>query len=760
VDRNPSPAAKRSMPKGAGLRPVPFAPTVAAGKSHIDVSDFLDPLYDSRYSIAAITVLAVILGLCYAVLAAPVYQSDILIQVEDNSTSANDLLSSVSQMFDIKSAASDEIDILNSRLVLGTAVEENKLYIQVAPKRFPVIGRWWASRHVGLAKPGLFGRGGYLWAQENLVVPTFNTPAVLEGKAFKVTAGAGGDYSIDAPFADLHAHGHVGQLLSVNTSIGPVELQVDTLQAQPGGVFYLSRLSPVSAVEALQHGLRITQTSKDSDVIRASLLGTDPVRTSQVLTAIGQEYIHQNVERKSAEAEKSISFLNVQLPQLKAQLEQSEDAYNAFRARNGTLNLSDEGSAVLTQMVDTQNKLADLEQKRRELSARFTENHPAVIAVAQQAEALKQRLEVISSQTRRLPELEQTELRLQREMQANSDLYTSLLNSAQQLRLARAGKTGNARLVDQAVVSELPVKPNRKLVVVLAGLLGLSFGCLVAWVRSKFAQGVLHARDIERDSGLSVYVSVPLSKPQRQRDQRNWPPLSAGKISLLAHLDSDSLPIESLRSFRTALQYVMLEAANNIVLITGPTPGVGKTFTVANLAAVFAASNQRVLLIDADMRAGDMHRHFGLTENQGLAELLADTASVESVIRAAVLPRLDVITRGRAPARPSELLTSKRLARLLGEMSAQYDLVLVDTPPVLAVTDVGVIGRMAGASFLVVRQGETTLAQIKESTKRLAQVGVPLDGIVLNGVMPRPGDRGYGVAAYSYSASASHVSEA
>jgi tyrosine-protein kinase Etk/Wzc len=762
VDRPSNPSNKQPGNEARSLRvaSINSTPAVEPAAGPVDAGAFIDTLYDNRWLIAGLTILTTAVAVGYAVLAAPVYQSDILIQVEDNPNSPTDALSSVAQRFDIKSEASDEIEILQSRLVLAPAVRSQGLTVDVEPRRFPVFGRWWSTLQKGLSTPGFFGHGGYVWAQERATVSTFDPPTTLYGKPFKLVAGPNGLYTIENDHAGIRVTGHVGESLTVQTEDGPLTANVTKLDARPGGTFMLTRVSEVTAIESLQKAMRIAQTTKDSDVIQASMQGRDAHQTSEVLTEIGQQYIAQNVERKSAEAEKSLAFLDVQLPQLKHQLEESESAYNQFRAQNALIDLSEEGSAVLQQTVDSQNKLADLEQKRNELAARFTENHPAVLAILNQETVLKQRLGQIDTKTRRLPRLEQTQLRLQRDVQVNTDLYTGLLNSAEQLRLVRAGKTGNARLVDTAVVSGNPVKPNRKVVVVLGAMVGLFGGCLFAWFRRQLSQGIMHARDIERDTGLPVYASVPHSKPQRARDARMWSPSQAGKLTLLAHLDGDSQPIEALRSFRTALQFVLLETSNNIVLMSGPTPGVGKSFTSANLAAVLANSHQRVLLIDADMRDGDLHRHFGQREGPGLADLIAHDKPFEELVHRAVLPHLDVLARGVAPSNPSEMLMSKRFTQFVSEAAKQYDIVLIDTPPVLAVADVGSLGQLAGAAFLVVRQGSTTVAQIKESAKRLAHVGVMLNGLVLNDVKPRPGDKTYGYGTYTYAGARAKASKA
>jgi len=715
--------------------------------THLDIGSLVDTVYDNRMLIGIITVLMTLLGIAYAVLATPVYQSDILIQVEDNPNSANNVLANVEQMFETKSAASDEMDIVGSRLVVGGTVQKLNLDIRVAPKYFPIIGRWLASYADGLSEPGLFGYGGYVWGTEKAQVSSFNVPTALLGKPFRIVAGSGGAYRLLAKYDDIAATGHIGTPLTVNTPDGPVTLEVDTLRGRPGATFSLTRVSMVRAIEDLQKALRITEKNKDADVITASLQGPDRYITSQVLTELGREYVKQNEDRKSEEAEKSLGFLEEQLPKLKQQLEDSEVAFNQFRAVNATLDLTEEGTAVLQQSVDIQGKIDDLEQKHSELMARFTSDHPAVISIDDQLHMLKDRLATIEAKARKLPELEQTELRLQRDVQVNTDLYTSLLNTAQQLRLARAGKTGNARLVDTAIVPENPAKPNRKLLVALAFLLGAFMGLGIAWIRKRWFGAMVQPHEVESGCALPVYAVVPLSKHQLAQDARRHAG-RPGQASLLSLGDSDCISMESLRSFRSALQYSLLEARNNIVLIGGPTPKVGKSFIASNLAAVLAASNQRVLLIDADLRHGDLGGHFGIAQTPGLAEIVLGQA-VESALHRHVLPNLDIIARGRAQGNPSDLLLNPNLAKFLKSVSAEYDVVIIDSPPVLAVTDATALGRHAGTTFLVLRQGVSSVPQVRESIKRFAQTGVEVRGAVFNGMKSRPGSNSYGRYAYT-----------
>ena len=197
----------------------------------------------------------------------------------------------------------------------------------------------------------------------------------------------------------------------------------------------------------------------------------------------------------------------------------------------------------------------------------------------------------------------------------------------------------------------------------------------------------------------------------------------------------------------------MLDARNNIVLFTGPTPGIGKSFTSTNFAAVLGAGGKRVLLIDADMRKGHLHQFFGMKRGHGLSELITGTRVLSDVVHRNVAPNLDLISTGTMPPNPGELLMSPATLQLLESLSGQYDLVLIDTPPVLAVSDTQVIASHAGTVFLVARAEVTALGELQESVKRLGQTGVAVKGVVFNDLdtsRQRYGGYGYKYSRYRY----------
>ena len=496
----------------------------------------------------------------------------------------------------------------------------------------------------------------------------------------------------------------------------------------------------------MQKQLVIAEKGKQSGIITSTLQGADPLLTATILNEINNFYVRQNVERKAAEAEKSIKFLNTQLPELRKQLEGAEVKFNKFRNQSGTFNLSAEAQGMLDQSVGLKVKLLEAQQKRQDLQARFTAQHPTVQVLDAQIKNLTQQINAMEGKAKSFPNVEQDLLRLTRDVKVNNELYTSLLNSFQQLRLVKEGKVGNVRVVDVAAVPEQPVKPQKAMVLALSGVLGVLVGLGLAFLRNSLRPGIKNADDIEQHVGLHVFATVPHSGDQTQLTVESKD--KSTSMHLLANLLPNDPCIESLRSLRTALQFAMLDAPNNIVLITGPTPGIGKSFISANFAAVLAAGGKRVLLLDADLRKGHIHESFGLPRGHGLSELISGTQTLAQVTHPNVSQGLDFIATGPLPPNPAELLMSPATVQLLQAVGANYDMVVIDTPPVLAVSDTQVMASLAGTVFMVARAEISTLAELQESAKRLGRSGVTVRGVIFNDLNLSKRRYGYG---YKYS---------
>ncbi len=709
------------------------------------MGNLLDTLYAGRKLILIVTAICTLLGCVYVLLASPVYESDMLIQVEESQSPDKTALAALSSQFAIKTAASAEIEVLRSRSVVSPAVEATRLYIHATPQYFPVIGRW-IAQHLNLAE--LSGWGGYAWGDAAIDVVQFDVPERLHGKPFVLTYRGYGAYTLklDGVLYD----GVVGTALHVAVVGGSIDLLVNRIDAQPGTSFDLSRSSELSAIEKLQSSLMISEKGKESDVIGVALEGSDPVLTSTILNAIGNEYVRQNALRTQEEAEKSIEFLDQQLPKLKAQLDKAEDEYNRFRSQHGAVDLSAAGAALLQSSALAQQRIADLRQQRAQLLARFTDDNPALVAVNGELAEAQKSLDSLAEQTRALPPVEQGVVRLQREVTVDTNIYTNLLNSREQLRLLKAGRVSNVRMIDAAVAPENPVRPKRSVLLIAAAFTGLFIGTAIVLMRQRLNSGISLVDEIEVGTGLAVFAAIPRSRIQRTLTRR-LPHGAPGTNMVLAHTAVFDAAVESLRSFRSALEYSLSNSHNRVVLLAGPTPMVGKSFVTVNLAAVLGVAGKRVLLVDADLRRGSLHKHVGVPCSPGVTDIVGYTLDYDLVVHPEVMPGVDFVATGGHVTNASELLRASSFQTFVDWANEAYDVVLIDAPPILPVADAGIVGKLAGAVFVIARHGATSLAELRESVRRFEQVGVPISGVIFNDMASRPGRYGNEYSAYGYS---------
>ena len=718
------------------------------------LSEYRDILIDHKWLIAGVAATALLAGVVYVNLATPVYRASLVVQIEDSTPDSKSLLSEGSGLFEVKTPATGEIQVIGSRMVLNAAADQADLQIDAQPRYLPLVGRWLARHATDLSEPGLFGfsgLGGYVGGTERIAVGRFEVPPSLEdAEPFRVTALGNGRYSVHHELLDAPIEGTVGQTVRRTLSDGVLEIRIDDLAGKPGAEFTVSVASRFRAIERLQERLQMGEQGRQSNVIGVTLEDTDRIRLARVLNAVGEQYVKQNMERKSAEAEKTLAFLDSQLPIFQHQLRNSEDAFALFRNKNGTVDFDEEAKVWLKRTSDLQGSLLELQQRRREADVTLTDQSPHVQLLDRQIAAVQSELNGLNARIASMPNVQRDALRLERDVRVNSTLYQSMQNNALQMRLMKEGKIGNVRLLDKAVVSKVPVKPQKSLVLAFALLLGLLLGPAIAILRTRFRPGVHNPQEIEAHTGLDVFAVVPHSPEQMLLERGDRRP--SGK--LLADAYPRSQPIEALRSLRVGLKIPLAEAANNRILVTGATPGIGKSFIASNFALLLAQSGKRVLLINADLRKGGPGGAFGLPREGGLSELLTGKLSAQKVIHVEVRPNLDVLTTGRLPGLPADMLESETFAVALHMLSSRYDQVVIDTAPVLVAADAAAVAPACGVVLLVARADKSQLGELSESIRRLSQAGAPVSGVLFNGMnLSRRynGSQAYRHGSYRYS---------
>ena len=714
----------------------------------IDLMGLLGTLIDHKWLIAGVTGVFMAAGVAYALLATPVYQANALIQVE---AKKNDMLgfSDIGSMLGKESPSATEIELIKSRKNIGAAVDNLKLDIQVEPNYFPLIGEFVARRFKpdaenSVARP-MFGMESFAWGGEKLKLAELTLPPELLGKQLTLVSGESGSFTLLDDNDNLLIKGQVGQAISENG----IKLRVETLQANPNTTFSVVRNPRLTTILNYQKVLDVSERGKESGMVGLALESTEPATAIEILNEIAQLYVQQNIERTSAEAAQSLGFLKDQLPQVRKDLEKAEDALNRFQIRSKSIDISLEAKAILDQIVSLDTAISTLKLQQAEMDRKFTPQHPAYRALMGQLAELTNKQQRLAKQVEGLPSTQQELLSLTRDLKVSTEIYTQLLNKSQELDVMRAGAVGNVRLIDTADVDlRNPVKPKKSLIVLIATLFGAFIAIGYVLFRKALNRGVENPDEIEK-LGLPVYASIPFSSLQKVEDEKNTLGRGSRAAPLLASSHPTDLAIEGLRSLRTSLHFAMLEANNNRLMISGPSPKVGKSFVSANLAAVIAQSGQRVLLVDVDMRKGYIHKIFGIPVENGLSDLLAKRCDLGAATHATEIENLHVIGRGQIPPNPSELLMHKNFSEFLEQISAKYDQVILDTPPFLAVTDAAIVGRQSGTNLIVTRFDLNPAREIELTMRRFSQNGIELKGAIFNGVEKRASAK-YGYGAYGY----------
>jgi tyrosine-protein kinase Etk/Wzc len=722
---------------------------LAQQAQEIDLMALFGALLDRKYFIIGLTALFMFVGVVYAVLSTPVYQATAMIQVEDSGSSVPGL-DDMAGMFESTSTAVTEIELLKSRSVIGEAVDNLKLDVIAEPNLFPFIGsrsfRKFAPINEGdLAEPS-FGASSYAWGGETIDVFRFDVPKSAIGLGFTLVALDNNGVALLNADGEQILKGKVGQELS-NAKFS---LTVRTLHARPGTEFTITRQDRLNTILDLQAAIGASEKGKDSGIINLSLQSDSPSYAEKVLDKVASIYVRRNVERNSAEAQKSLEFLEVQLPEIKKQLEFAEQRFNDYQIKRQSINITLETQGVLEQVVKLETKLQELELKRLEIGRKFKKDHPTYQALVEQISAVNDQKKQLVGEVGNLPETQQELLRLKRDVEVSNEIYTMLLGKTQELDIVRAGTVGNVRIIDTAEVNtSKPVKPKKALIVIMATMLGGMIAVAIVLVQKAMHRGVEDPSEIEA-IGLPVYASVPYSENQQKLMgfTKSSKVKAAAKAKTILAIDNPAdLSIEALRSLRTSLHFAMMEAKNNIIAISGPSPGVGKSFISVNLAAVLAQSGKKVLIIDADMRKGYLQTQFGLKWDDGLSDYLSGRLTLEQITKPSKIEGLKVITRGQIPPNPSELLMHSNFSKLVNEVSKAYDLVIIDTPPILAVTDPAIVSAHTGTTLLVARFGQNHLREIELTRNRFEQNGIDVKGVVFNGVVKKASNA-YGYYGY------------
>jgi tyrosine-protein kinase Etk/Wzc len=758
-----------------------LSPAASTERGQLSVRGMLTLMRDHVWEIVVTTVVVLTLAVAYLLIATPIYSADVLVRVDPPEPNALGLALQNEMLPPASPSPTTEMAVMRSRSVLDPVIDKFRFDVSVTPHKLPVLGDI-AEKFATPGEPSApwLGLKSFAWGGERVQIGGLEVPRELEEEKLTLIALENGAYELRGPSDELLVKGAVGKTVMDNG----VSLLVKELDARPGTKFQVIRWNELDAIKRFEELVKVSDKVKDSGLLQIEYADKSPDKATEVANALAQQYLATAIATRQLNDTTTLAFINGELPRLLADLRQAEDALKHFRSNSQSMQPTAEAQAYLQGGLDLDKQIAGLQLQRTQLLERYRPDSRWIQNIDTQLAQLKDAKAKFDGHFSGMPSSERESVDLLRAQKVAETIYLGMVQKAEQLQVRRASTTGGAHVVDQAIRPHRPVKPQPALVLSGGLVLGLVSGVVLVFMRRHVLTGVTDPRYVERRMSVPVFGEILFSQQQLLLDR-----VSAGSSrKLLAGLGGkSSLPfqkappemqfrrsaagvgatavspgdansrvlaarfphdtsVEALRAVRTALTRDLAHARNNVLMVIGPTPSAGKSFIAANLAILHAEIGSRVVLIDADMRRGHLASLFEGTNRGGLSEVLAERMPLRNALRPTGIDGLTFLSCGVRPENPAALLMKPRFKDVLERLAGQYDLVIIDTPPFLAVTDASIIASEAGASLLVLRSGMQSEEEIADTVKKMERAEGRISGAVFNGIPLRRSTRNYGYA--------------
>ena len=735
-------------------------------RQQLSASAMLTLMRDHIWEIVVTTVVVLTLAVAYLLIAQPIYSADIVVRVDPPEPNALGLALQNQEMLPPPAPSPvTEAAVMESRSVVQPVIDQFRFDVSVTPHRVPLLGDI-AEKFATPGEPSApwLGLKSFAWGGERVKVGALDVPHELEEEKLTLIALQNGAYELLGPSGQILLTGTVGTQAKGNG----VSMLIKELDARPGTKFEVIRWNELDATKRFLNLVKVGDKVKDSGLLQIQYRDKSPEKAADVANALGQQYLASAIASRQLNDTKTLAFINGELPRLLADLKKSEEALKNFRSSSQSMQPTNEAQAYLQGGLDIDKQIATLQLQRTQMLERFTPQSRWVQSLDEQLAQLKDAKGKFDNHFNSMPASERESVDLTRAQKVAETIYLGMVQKAQQLQVRRASTTGGAHILDQAITPHRPVMPQPVLVLGGGLVLGIVSGVMLVFVRRHVMTGVTDPRYVERRMSVPMFGEILFSQQQLLIDRnavsvdhkslpavsaRANPPLerSAQEIQFSARNDSRILAarfphdssVEALRGVRTALTRDLAHARNNIVMITGPTPSAGKSFIAANLAILHAEIGSRVVLIDADMRRGHLASLFNESNRGGLSEVLSERIPLRNALRSTGIEGLTFLSCGVRPENPAALLMNPRFREMLERLSTQFDLVIVDTPPFLAVTDASIIANEAGASLLVLRSGMQSEEEIEDTVRKMERAEGRISGAVFNGIPLRRSTKNY-----------------
>jgi len=708
--------------------------------------NYMRLLLRHKFGLLMTLLLGIGLAALYLISTAPTYEASTLLEVRDSGSLAQEDRGVYKEKKDLK----EEANILRSRKVLNPIVDQYKLRNNIEAQTIPVLGD--VTRHVPFLANwirSLEVAKAYAWDEAELEIAQFTVPREWEDEELTLTVLDDDRYALERDGLGIIDDAAVGENIVVELgNYDPLTLLVTAIDAPEGVKFSVTKQSLQVTISELSSDL-ITETSDaKSSMINIKLRGEDPRKAANVVNSIAQEYSSVKLNAETREANAKLNFYTDSLPSVEADYRAAQAALTKFKNDGRIVRQDEQTIAALRQMDRLDADISDLQIELNQKSARYTVGHPDIKRLQKDINEIKAERARYAARVKNAPQVEGDLDALENDLEQAKELYTETVNALNKYERDQKAYVSQVSIIDEALTPRKPISPNSLLAIVGGTLATLFLYMLYLTLRSALSTVISDQDTLERASGLPVFMNIPKSGAQKRLgsaaavDPRRLLPgassssraLTAADSNVLALSKPEDYSIENLRGLRSMLEDVMDGAANNVLMITSPLPSMGKSFVSMNLSVLLAQAGKRVLLIDADYQRGQLHKSLGLPMGPGLPEVVKGKSELKETVRPTSVQNLYCIPRGFTGGDTGrEMPSDKEFSAFMQVVAPRFDIAIIDTPPVLSVATAMSLGKHAGSSIMVIKEGEVKEPQLTESLKRLSFSGVRVNGCILNG---------------------------
>ena len=728
------------MPPGGPMQGFATVPATS------DAKEYLRLLLRHKFGLLLTLLLGIGLATLYLISTAPTYEASTLLEVRDSGSLAQEDGSVYKEKKDLK----EEANILRSRKVLNPIVEQYRLRNDIdaysipvlgdVTKRLPALAKWISSLELAKA---------YAWGETELEVSQFTVPREWEDEKLTLTVLGNDQYALEREGRSVIDAASVGESIVVELgNYAPLTLLVTKIDAPEGVKFAITKQSLQVTISQISSDL-ITETSDaKSSMINIKLRGENPKEAANIVNSIAQQYSGVKLSAETRDANAKLKFYTESLPGVEADYRAAQAALTKFKNDGRIVRQDEQTLAALRQMDRLDADISDLQIELNQKSARYTVGHPDIKRLQKDIAEIQAERNRYAGRVRNAPQVEGDLDALENDFEQAKELYTETVNALNKYERDQKAYVSQVSIIDEALTPRKPISPNALLAMVGGTLATLFLYMLYLTLRSALSTVISDQDALERASGLPVFMNIPKSGAQKRLgsgatvDPRRLLPGATSSSRALAPAESNVLAlskpedysIENLRGLRSMLEDVMDGAANNVLMITSPLPSMGKSFVSLNLAVLLAQAGKRVLLIDADYQRGQLHKSLGLPMGPGLPEVVNGKSELKETVKPTSVQNLYCIPRGFMGGDAGrEMPSDKEFSAFMQVVAPRFDIVIIDTPPVLSVATAMSLGKHAGSSIMVIKEGEVKEPQLTEALKRLSFSGVRVNGCILNG---------------------------